>query len=337
MERKILKRSGRKGIVTLLLAAAMALSLFACGENTEAAGGPAQAGEKTAVSQTAEKPVSAAPSPAAKKKTGGYTVPAFRDAVFNESEAEGNEEAQVDMSSCAYGYVAMRCTSSSKIKFQVLHGETTYTYSVVTGEDQIFPLQCGNGHYTFKVMENIRDKKYAELYKCEADVTIADPFDPFLRPNQYADYTEQSACVKKARTFADSASSAEECVAQVYEFVCDNVTYDKAKAETVKSGYLPDPDQTMKDGKGICFDYASLAASMLRSQGIPTKIIFGYVAPDDVYHAWNKFYTEDGGWTLVEFKVSGKDWNRIDLTFSANGADSRFIGDGSNYMEAYEF
>ena len=105
----------------------------------------------------------------------------------------------------------------------------------------------------------------------------------------------------------------------------------------MKSGYLPVPDSTMSEKKGICFDYASLAASMLRSQGVPTQIIFGYVAPDDVYHAWNKFYTEDGGWTLAEFKVSGSDWNRIDLTFYANGASSKFIGDGTNYMEAYTY
>ena len=67
------------------------------------------------------------------------------------------------------------------------------------------------------------------------------------------------------------------------------------------------------------------------------KIVFGYVSPNDVYHAWNKFYTEEGGWRLVEFKVTGKDWNRIDLTFAANGANDQFIGDGSNYMEAYTY
>ena len=274
---------------------------------------------------------------AKKKKGGGYTIPEFRDAVFDSSKAEGNGSVLVDLSSVDKGYVAMNCTSSSKIKFQVLHGEDTYTYSVVTGKDQIFPLQCGDGHYTFKVMENIEDNKYAELYKCEADVKIADPFDPFLRPNQYADYTAKSKCVETARSLAESSGSTEDFINAVYKYVCDNVTYDEVKAQSVQSGYLPVPDSTMDEKKGICFDYASLAASMLRSMGVPTKIIFGYVAPDDIYHAWNKFYSEEGGWQLVEFKVSGKDWNRIDLTFSANGANAKFIGDGSNYMEVYEY
>ena len=112
--------------------------------------------------------------------------------------------------------------------------------------------------------------------------------------------------------------------------------YDREKAASVSSGYIPDPDQVMESGSGICFDYASLAASMLRSQGVPVKIIFGYVGSEgDLYHAWNMYYTEESGWVSVEFEVGPDDWNRMDLTFSANGEDSDFIGDGSNYTEVF--
>jgi transglutaminase-like putative cysteine protease len=77
---------------------------------------------------------------------------------------------------------------------------------------------------------------------------------------------------------------------------------------------------------------------MLRSQGIPTKIIFGYVGEDgELYHAWNMYYTKESGWVTVEFKVNEGEWNRLDLTFSANGTDSEFIGDGSNYMDVFQF
>ena len=108
-------------------------------------------------------------------------------------------------------------------------------------------------------------------------------------------------------------------------------------AATVQSGYLPTPDETMQTGKGICFDYAALAASMLRSQGIPTRMVFGYVAPDQLYHAWNMFYTEETGWVTVKFEVSANSWVRLDLTFAANGADNKFIGDGSNYADVYYY
>ena len=76
---------------------------------------------------------------------------------------------------------------------------------------------------------------------------------------------------------------------------------------------------------------------MLRSQGIPTKMVYVYVATRDRYHAWHRFYTEETGWVTVTFSVNPKDWTRIDLTFSANGADSNFIGDGSNYSDVYYY
>ena len=76
---------------------------------------------------------------------------------------------------------------------------------------------------------------------------------------------------------------------------------------------------------------------MLRSQGIPTKMIFGYVAPNNLYHAWNMFYTPETGWVTASFQVNPNNWNRIDLTFSANGADSSFIGNGSNYSDLYNY
>lgn len=267
-----------------------------------------------------------------------YEVPEFRDAVFDDGSAEGNYEVLVDLSHCNEGYFSLYCTSDAKIKLQVFKDDETYTYDVTTGKEQIYPFQLGNGEYTIKVMKNIVDTKYSELYVTYADVNIEDEFDPFLRPSQYADYSKSSECVTKAAELAASSSDANDFISNVYKYVCKNVTYDKEKAASIKPGYLPVPDETLKTGKGICFDYASLAASMLRSQGIPTKIIFGYVGDTgDLYHAWNMYYTEESGWVAVEFEVSEDEWNRLDLTFAANGADSDYIGDGSNYLDVYQF
>lgn len=283
-----------------------------------------------------------APSPAADEPSdeseSTYDVPEFRDAVYEEDEAEGNDEVLVDLSGVDEGYFALVCNSDVKIKLQVFKDDEVYTYDVVCGKEQVFPLQMGNGTYTIKVMKNIVDTKYSELYCCTADVYMEDEFDPFLRPSQYADYDESSDCVKKASELAASAADANDFITGVYDYVCKNIKYDRPKAANIQPGYIPDPDSTMEEGKGICFDYASLAASMLRSQGIPTKIIFGYVGDSgDLYHAWNMFYTEESGWVAVEFAVNEEDWNRMDLTFSANGSDSRFIGDGSNYLDVYQF
>lgn len=267
-----------------------------------------------------------------------YQAPPFAASAFHEELAEGSGAVRIDLSAVNEGYVAVSARSEKRLKFQVLKDEWTYNYNISSdGTPSIFPLQCGDGRYTFRVMENVSESKYVQAYMTECRVTMDDEFQPFLRPSDYAAYGPDSACVKKAEELAAKCSDELEVVAAVYSFVCRTVSYDTKKAETVTSGYLPDPDETMRTGRGICFDYAALAAAMLRSQGIPTKLIFGYVSPNDLYHAWNMFYTEESGWVTVSFEVSGESWNRMDLTFSAGGAPDQFVGDGSNYADVYSY
>ena len=340
MDRRPEKKQRRKRITAGLLILFMLLFMCACGGQDAKAETTSDVthfswGSK---SKTTDENSKEDKDSSASGKKGGYVIPEFKEAVFHPDKAEGNEEVLLDLSAISQGYVAMNYVPTDvKIKFQVLKDDLKFTYSVVTGKDQIFPLQAGNGTYIFRVMKNVEDNKYAEIYHAEANVTLDSEFDPFLRTNQYTEYTKNSECVKKAAEFAKSASDEEDFINEVYSYIVKNVKYDTPKAESVQSGYLPDPDDTYKTNKGICLDYSSLAAAMLRSQGIPTKIIFGYVAPDDVYHAWNMFYTEKDGWKLAKFTVSGKNWNRVDTTFAAGNASAKFIGDGSNYMDAYTY
>lgn len=278
------------------------------------------------------------PDTALSPAAAGYRGPEMRVSSFHEDAAEGENGALIDLSCASDGYVGVSAKSSGRLKFQVLKDGETYTYDLhADGTSSIFPLQMGDGMYSFRVLENVSDSKYAVLYSADRTISISDSFAPYLCASDYVNYTSASACVIKAQDLAASAEDANGVVKAVYEYVCAGVKYDKAKAQSVQSGYLPDPDETLSTGKGICFDYASLAAAMLRSQGIPCKVIFGYVSPNEVYHAWNMFYTEESGWITVKFEISGKKWNRMDLTFSANGADGTFIGDGSNYKDVYMY
>ena len=274
-------------------------------------------------------------SPAAPPASGTpYQAPAFLDSAYHADQARGDSGVKLDLSAVSDGYVGVSATSDARLKFQVRKGEDTYNYDIASdGTPSILPLQCGNGEYLFRVMENITESKYAELYSESCQVELRDPFQPFLRPSDYVSYSQQSECVRKASELAANASDAVGVVSEIYSFICSGVDYDKEKALTVQSDYLPNPDETMRTGKGICFDYASLAAAMMRSQGIPAKVIFGYVSPDDLYHAWNMFYTEETGWVTVDYEVKAGDWNRLDLTFSAGGADGTFVGDGNNYSD----
>ena len=272
------------------------------------------------------------------KSAGGYKAPSFADSVFYEDKAADDGDVVVDTSMIDEGYFGVSAISENTLKVQVIFEDITYTYDLASdGTPSIYPLQCGDGIYYYRVLENVTGTKYGMLEEGDIEVFLADEFQPFIRPSDYVNYSEKSECVKKAAELAADSKNGLEVVQKVFDYVCKNVSYDKEKAKTVQSGYLPDPDETMKSGKGICFDYAALAAAMLRSQGIPVKMVFGYVSPDDVYHAWNMFYTEETGWVAMEYEVDSNTWNRLDLTFSSGGAPAEFVGNGGNYADVYYY
>jgi len=127
-----------------------------------------------------------------------------------------------------------------------------------------------------------------------------------------------------------------EKVALIYNYVVTGLSYDYEKAATVQSGYLPDLDAVLTAGKGICFDYASLMTGMLRSQGIPCKLVVGYAGT--VYHAWIDVWSPDTGWVDGAIFFDGTAWQRMDPTFAASDNESaakEFIGNGENYTAKY--
>lgn len=264
---------------------------------------------------------------------GGYTAPPMQTSVFDAQAAQGSGGVQIDTSHVSQGYVAASATGDSRLKLQVICGDVKYNYDLPNdGTPQCYVLQSGSGTYTFRVMQNTTEDKYAELYSTSADVQLESEFAPFLRPSQMVSYTADSQCVAKAAELAAQASTASGVVANIYAYIQNNIRYDTQKAETVQAGYLPDPDETLQTGKGICYDYASLAAAMLRSQGIPTKLITGYVQPGDLYHAWNMIWLEETGWITVKIEAPANSWERIDLTFAA-GASAAYTGDGTGYTD----
>lgn len=267
-----------------------------------------------------------------------YQAPEFARADFDPDAAQGANGVLMDLSGTEKGYVAVSAIGDARMKFRVEMGEKIYDYDLPSdGTPTVYPLQSGDGSYILRALTNTVGTKYAEAYSVETQVQLEDEFQPFLRPSQYVDYSEDSSCVKIAAELAAKEPDALGVVDAVFEYICSNVTYDKEKAAGIKKGYLPSPDETLSSGKGICFDYASLAAAMLRSQGIPTKMVFGNVQPNDLYHAWNMFYTDESGWVTVGYEVESNSWSRLDLTFSANGGDTEFIGDGTNYADMYYY
>lgn len=268
---------------------------------------------------------------------GGYQIPPFRGDTFSEADAEDGGGIRVDLSQLEQGIVGVQVTSDARLKFQVVHGEEKYNYDLPgDGMTVFFPLNMGDGEYTFRLMEQVEDTRYSCSWSETRTVTLQDAFQPFLRPSQIVPYTEQSACVQKARELAADCDTDSELAAAVYRFLVENIRYDEEKAQTVTSGYLPDPDATLADGMGICFDYASLAAAMLRSMGVPCKVITGYVG-ETTYHAWNSFYLQSEGWVTAEIRVSVDQWQQVDITFAAGGVPDGQAAVDDSYTTRYVY
>lgn len=256
------------------------------------------------------------------------------------TEVLSNDAVTIDVSNASEGYVVARYTGESpKVKLQITgEDEITYTYDMKVdgGADEVFPLSSGNGHYKIGVYENIENTQYATCYTDEIDVTLRDEFLPFLYPNQYVAFTASDEAIKKGEEMALSADEDLDVVSNVYNYIVANVTYDHEEAETVQSGYLPDIDEVLSTGKGICLDYACLMAAILRSQRIPTRVEVGYAG--NAYHAWISTYIEDIGWVNGIIEFDGTDWSLMDPTFASNMSDDslkNFIGDGTNYVLRY--
>ncbi len=244
--------------------------------------------------------------------------------------------ANIDLSNTASGYIMVQYTGSKeKIKVQVRHeGGEPYTYDLKsTGEFEVFPLTAGDGNYTVTVNENISGQQYAIVDTAAFTVALSSPQEPFLYPNQYVNFTAESNIVDKGSEIAEGATSELQVVTKVYNYVTENVEYDYDKAENVETFYLPEVDNTLETGKGICFDYASLMTGMLRSQGIPTQLVIGYAGT--AYHAWISVYTPETGWIDNMIQFDGKNWIILDPTFASTGDGNpevtSYIGDGKNY------
>lgn len=309
----------RKTCMVFVLIFLLCAQLMACGDDSGK-----DSPSKTPSSQTDEK--------GSRDNTSVVLVP----------EASGTatqtcDSATIDSSNAAEGYImADYHGTNQKVKLQIKGPDgVTYSYNMQGGYE-VFPLTAGNGTYTIGIYENISGTKYSTALSCSIDVTITNEFGPYLYPNQYVNFTATSLPVDKAVELAYTANTDLEVVENVYNYMIRNWTYDYDKAANVQKGYLPVVDEVYKANTGICFDYASVMATMLRTQNIPTRLEVGYVGEE--YHAWISTYIKDVGWVNGIIEFDGSDWNLMDPTFaSTSKSPTDFVTEDSKYLTKYVY
>ena len=213
----------------------------------------------------------------------------------------------LDRSRLAKGAVGIlyEVKKGSLTKVRVKKAAEAYTYTLNPNggtEAQWFPLQMGDGTYEIAVLEQVTGNKYRVAASGTVQVKVANAPDVYLNAVQNVDWMHADKAVAKAEALTRGSKTDKQKAAAIYQYVVSNIRYDNELAKKVKSEYVPDIDDTMLKGKGICYGYAALFAAMLRSQGIPAKLLMGTTTEVSEYHAWNEIYI-DGKWIVVDTTV----------------------------------
>ena len=241
----------------------------------------------------------------------------------------------LDFSNESQGYFTVSDDSKEKlVSLQLTAPDgVVYKYFIHPGESAVVPFSGGSGDYILICYQQVEETRYAAVYTNTLQITLDNEFLPFLYPNQYVDFNKETKACQLALSIMPDDTEDTKALEEIYNYVTENITYDMEKAATVEAGYLPDIDETLETGTGICFDYAALITAMLRSRDIPCKLEIGYAG--DIKHAWVDVYIRSRGWVNHAIEFDGESWTRLDPTFESSLEDKEvardFIGDGTNY------
>jgi len=171
-----------------------------------------------------------------------------------------------------------------------------YYYSL-NNSQELLPVQLGNGSYTVKILKNIDGNRYKVLKtsNLKLDNTGNDVYISSSQPV----YWEEDGLKTLANSLMKDAFTNEDKVKAAYTYITENISYDVDKIKRIDTSYVPCVSSTINSKTGICYDYSALFAGLLRSQGIPTKLVKGYGKFSNEYHAWNEVYVNDK-WQVVD-------------------------------------
>ena len=199
------------------------------------------------------------------------------------------DKLTVDASNADQGYIMVKGPKTkTRMKVTVEITGTKLQYDINgEGEYEVFPLQLGRTNYTVSLWRQVEGKKYGKIGQVKVAAKMEDELSCFLYPNQYVNYKKDSPCVKEAAEICKGLETDKEKFETIRKYVVKNFQYDYIKSVTVagSSGMLPDIEGCWKGKKGICQDLSAMACAMMRTQGIPARLVIGTLG-SGTPHAW---------------------------------------------------
>lgn len=148
------------------------------------------------------------------------------------------------------------------------------------------------------VVETDKDVAPEEIVAWEElrSEAVVDRYDEVLSPTEYTPVSRRIARVGQKIT---KDHNPQEAIVAAANWVHSELAYVKGTTGVHSSGL-----DALREGKGVCQDFAHLTLILLRSMGIPSRYVSGYLHPkkkatigetiDGQSHAWIQAWT--GGW-----------------------------------------
>lgn len=148
------------------------------------------------------------------------------------------------------------------------------------------------------VVETDKDVAPEEIVAWEElrSEAVVDRYDEVLSPTEY---TPASRRIARVGQKIAKDHNPQEAIVAAANWVHSELAYVKGTTGVHSSGL-----DALREGKGVCQDFAHLTLILLRSMGIPSRYVSGYLHPkkkatigdtiDGQSHAWIQAWT--GGW-----------------------------------------
>lgn len=147
------------------------------------------------------------------------------------------------------------------------------------------------------------------------------------------DFENAPKTVAKAAELSKNCKTDAEKITAVFEFVAKTIKYDYKRYNDILNGKGSvkdsdfDLDHILDTKTGICHHYATLMAGMLRSQGIPCKVVYGEAYQTQKgwgEHAWVSVSPDTDGLNMSQLGAGHDEdgWIRLDPTWASTGGTS---------------
>jgi hypothetical protein len=117
----------------------------------------------------------------------------------------------------------------------------------------------------------------------------------YLEPTRYIN-SDKGEIISISNHIKKTDNILEE-VTNIVDWVYNYIEYDISYSEKVVEAV-----NILKERKGVCSEFAILAAAILRERGIPTRYVTGYASSSVEWqpHAWLEVYIPNHGWIQVD-------------------------------------